>query len=68
MMSSFASVASDVGPGNVAGQKIAEPVVAVENAAEQPAQEQTEEQPAVVTVAETVDESWSAVYLGVYPR
>jgi len=37
MMSSFASAASDVDPGNVAGQRTAEPAVAVENAAEQPA-------------------------------
>jgi hypothetical protein len=34
MMSSFASAAWDVDPGNVASQRIAEPAVAVENAAE----------------------------------
>jgi len=56
MVSSFASAASDVDPGNVAGQKMAEPAVVVENTAEQTTQEQTEEQPTVVTVAETVEE------------
>jgi hypothetical protein len=37
MMSSFARAKWDVDPSNVAGQRIAEPAVAVENAAEQPA-------------------------------
>jgi len=55
-MSSFTSATSDVDPGNVAGQRTAEPTVVVENAAEQTTQEQTEEQPAVVTVAETAED------------
>jgi len=37
MMSTFAIAASDVDPGNVAGQRTAEPAVAVENATERPA-------------------------------
>ena len=56
MMSSFASAASDVDPGNMAGQRTTELAAAVENAAEQTTQEQAKEQPAVVTVAETVEE------------
>jgi len=55
-MSPFASAASDVDPGNVAGQRTAEPEVVVDNAVEQTTQEQTEEQPAVVTVAKTVEQ------------
>jgi hypothetical protein len=46
-------VASDVDPGNIAGQRTAELAVVIENAAEQTTQEQTEERPAVVTMAET---------------
>ena len=57
MISSFVSAASNVHPGNVAGQRTAEPTVVVENAAEQTTQEQTEEQPAVVTVAETAEDN-----------
>jgi len=37
------SAASDVDPNNVAGQRTAEPVVVVEDAAQQAAQEQFEE-------------------------
>ena len=55
MISSFVSAASDVNPSNVAGQKTAEPAVAVENAAQQTTQEQTEGQPMVVTAAETAE-------------
>ena len=51
-----ASAASDVDPGNVAGQRTAEPAVVVENAAKQTTQEPTEEQPAVVTAAETAEQ------------
>jgi len=43
MISYFASMASDVDPGNVVSQKTAEPTAVVENAAEQTTQEQTEE-------------------------
>ena len=64
MMSSFASAVSDVDPGNVAGQRTAEPAIAVKNATEQPIQEQTEEQPAVVTVAETVEEDLAEARAG----
>jgi len=49
-------VALDVDPGNIAGHRVAEPAVAIENAAEQTTREQTEEQPTGVTVAETVEE------------
>ena len=56
MISSFVSAAWDVDPGNIAGQKTAEPAVVVENAAPQTTQEQTEEQPTVVTAAETAEE------------
>jgi len=55
-MSSFTSAASDVDSGNVAGQRTAEPMVVVENATEKTTQEQTEEQPTVVTVAETAED------------
>ena len=57
MISSFVSAASDVDPGNVAGQKMAEPAVVVENTAQQTTQEQTEEQPTVVTAAETAEQN-----------
>jgi len=60
-MSSFASAASDVDPGKVAGQRTAEPAVVVENAAEQTTQEQAEEQPAVATTAESVEEDLTQV-------
>jgi hypothetical protein len=43
MISSSASVASDVDPGNVAGQRTTEPAVVVENAAKQTAPEPAEE-------------------------
>ena len=56
MLSTFASAASDVDPGNVVGQRMAQPAVVVENAAEQTTLEQTEEQPAVVTAVETTEE------------
>ncbi|XP_021321722.1 flocculation protein FLO11-like [Sorghum bicolor] len=56
MISSFVSAASNVHPGNVAGQRMAEPTVVVENAAEQTTQEPTEEQPTVVTATETTEE------------
>ncbi|XP_021321316.1 uncharacterized protein KIAA2012-like [Sorghum bicolor] len=49
-------MASDVDLGNVTGHRTAEPAAVVENAAEQTTQEPTEEQPAAVTVAETVEE------------
>ena len=52
----FVSAASDVDPDNVAGQKTAEPAVVVEDAARQTAQEQSEEQPTVVTMAESAEE------------
>jgi hypothetical protein len=52
----FVSTASDVDPDNVASLKTAEPTVVVEDAAQQTTQEQTEEQPSVVSVAETVEE------------
>ena len=55
-MSSFASAASDVDPGNVADQRTADPAIVVENTAEQTTRQQPEEQPAVATVAETVEE------------
>jgi len=55
-MMSSASAASDVDPGNVAGQRTADPAVVVESATEQTTQEPTEEQPAVVTAAETARE------------
>ena len=57
IISSFVSAASDVDPGNVTGQRAAKPAVVDENAAEQTAHEQPEEQPAVVTVAETAEEN-----------
>jgi len=56
MVSFFASAASDVDPGNVAGQKTAEPAVVIENTTEQTTQGPTEEQPTVVTAAETAEE------------
>ena len=52
----FVSVASDVDPDNVAGQKTAELAVVVEDAAPQTTQEQIEGQPTVVTMAETAEE------------
>ena len=56
MISSFASAASDVDPGNIADQRTVEPAVVVENATEQTTQEPTEEQPTVVTATETAEE------------
>jgi len=56
-MSSFASTASDVDPGNVASQRTAEPAVVVDNATEWTTQGLTEEQPTVVTAAETAEDS-----------
>ena len=50
------SVASDVDPDNVAGQRTAEPRVVVEDAAQQAAQGQSEEQPAAVTATESAEE------------
>jgi len=51
----FVSAASDVDPDNVAGQKTAEPTVAVEDATQQTTQEQTEGQPTIVSAAETAE-------------
>ena len=51
-----ASAASDVDPGNVAGQRTADPTVVVESAAERTTQEPTEEQPTVVTATQTAGE------------
>ena len=48
----FVSAASDIDPDNVAGQKTAEPAIVVE---EQTGQEQFEEQPMVVTAAESAE-------------
>ena len=55
-MSYFTSATSDVDLGNIACHRTAEPTVVIENATEQTTQEQTEEQPAVVTVAETAED------------
>ena len=52
----FVSVASDVDPDNVAGQKTAEPAVVFQNAAEQATQGHVEEQPTVATATEAVEE------------
>jgi len=51
-----ASAASDVDPDNVAGQRTAEPVAVVGDAAQQAVQEQPEEQPVATTVAESAVE------------
>ena len=61
----FVSAASDVDPDNVAGQKTAEPAVVVEDAARQTAQEQSEEQPTVVTMAESAEEHPAPARTGV---
>jgi hypothetical protein len=58
-------VASDVDPGNVTGQKTAEPAVVIEDTAQQTTQEQTEDQPTVVTAAETAEEGVAQARTGV---
>jgi len=60
----FVSAASDVDPGKVIGQRIAEPAVVDENATEQTTHEQPKEQPVVVTVAETAEEDPAQVKTG----